>query len=158
MKDKEKGHYVLILIISIFIILSIFLSISWLAIAPAQPNQTKPTPAASYQLLSATDEENKPSDNLDVIWAVGKETHLWPNVSGCQQFVTKFVKLGSLPSRALASYPGSGNTWLRYLLEGATGIFTGSVYNAASILKAGHLGEGRPFKDGSTIVQKTHQR
>ena len=29
---------------------------------------------------------------------------------------------------ALASFPGSGNTWLRYLLQQATGILTGSVY------------------------------
>ena len=32
------------------------------------------------------------------------------------------------PVVALVSSPGSGNTWLRYLLEQATGIFTGSVY------------------------------
>ena len=38
------------------------------------------------------------------------------------------------PLTALASYPGSGNTWLRYLIQQATGIATGSVYNAA-ILK-----------------------
>lgn len=30
---------------------------------------------------------------------------------------------------ALASFPGSGNTWLRYLLQQATGILTGSVYD-----------------------------
>lgn len=30
---------------------------------------------------------------------------------------------------ALASFPGSGNTWLRYLLQQVTGILTGSVYN-----------------------------
>ena len=35
------------------------------------------------------------------------------------------------PLTALASYPGSGNTWLRYLIQQATGIATGSVYNAA---------------------------
>ena len=29
---------------------------------------------------------------------------------------------------ALASYPGSGNTWLRYLIEGITGVFTGTFY------------------------------
>jgi hypothetical protein len=26
---------------------------------------------------------------------------------------------------ALVSYPGSGNTWLRYLIEATTGIYTG---------------------------------
>ena len=30
---------------------------------------------------------------------------------------------------ALASFPRSGNTWIRYLIHGATGIFTGSFYN-----------------------------
>ena len=30
---------------------------------------------------------------------------------------------------ALVSFPGSGNTWLRYLLQQATGIITGSEYN-----------------------------
>ncbi len=29
---------------------------------------------------------------------------------------------------ALASFPGSGNTWLRYLVQQATGVMTGSVY------------------------------
>ena len=34
---------------------------------------------------------------------------------------------------ALASYPGSGNTWLRYLIEGAGGVFTGSRYKDLQI-------------------------
>ena len=29
---------------------------------------------------------------------------------------------------ALASFPASGNTLMRYLIEGITGIFTGSFY------------------------------
>ena len=32
------------------------------------------------------------------------------------------------PVVALVSSPGSGNTWLRHLLEQATGVFTGSIY------------------------------
>ena len=34
----------------------------------------------------------------------------------------------ALPATALASYPGSGNTWARALLEAATGVLTGSAY------------------------------
>ena len=34
----------------------------------------------------------------------------------------------SSPLVALASSPGSGNTWLRLLLEQAAGVFTGSIY------------------------------
>ena len=64
--------------------------------------------------------------------------------------------LGSLQTRALVSYPGSGNTWTRYLVEAATGVFTGSVFNDESIVSAGHYGEARNFSDGSTLLQKTH--
>ena len=52
----------------------------------------------------------------------------WPNSSSnanCSKFFNNFAKLGSfLPTVWLASYPGSGNTWLRYLIEGTTGFFT----------------------------------
>ena len=51
----------------------------------------------------------------------------WQNSSSlnCTNFRNHFAKPGSfLPTIWLASYPGSGNTWLRYLIEGATGFFT----------------------------------
>ena len=41
----------------------------------------------------------------------------------------------------LMSYPGSGNTWLRYLLQQATGIVTGSVYMDGALKKGGFPGE-----------------
>ena len=41
------------------------------------------------------------------------------------------------PLVALSSYPGSGNTWLRYLIEGITGIFTGSFYYNEAYAKHG---------------------
>ena len=31
----------------------------------------------------------------------------------------------------------------RALLEGSTGLYTGSIFNDKSILRAGHAGEGR---------------
>ena len=58
----------------------------------------------------------------------------------------------------------------RYLIEGATGVFTGSVYAGESMMilcrliciftdlslvKSGYHGESRKY-DGTTIVQKTH--
>ena len=38
---------------------------------------------------------------------------------------------------ALASFPGSGNTWARYVIEGATGVFTGSIYNDKGLKSKG---------------------
>ena len=37
----------------------------------------------------------------------------------------------------LSSYPSSGNTWLRYLIEGTTGYFTGSMYNDVTLSNKG---------------------
>ncbi|XP_076452528.1 uncharacterized protein LOC143288124 [Babylonia areolata] len=55
---------------------------------------------------------------------------------------------------ALASVPGSGNTWLRHLLQQATGYLTGSVYDDAFLRASGFPGEG--IANGSVLVVKTH--
>ena len=56
----------------------------------------------------------------------------------------------------LASYTSSGNTWLRYLIEGVTGYYTGSMYNDISIRKKGYYGEGVPADAGIVLTIKTH--
>lgn len=48
-----------------------------------------------------------------------------------------FAEEGSQSLVALASYPGSGNTWLRHLLEHSTGIYTGSVYSDRRLKEGG---------------------
>lgn len=53
----------------------------------------------------------------------------------------------------LWSFPGSGNTWVRALIEHATGVSTGSVYND-STLHNSLLGEGKC--DDSVIAIKAH--
>ena len=55
---------------------------------------------------------------------------------------------------ALISCPGSGNTWVRGLLEKATGICTGSVYCDGALRSGGFVGES--IRDGSVIAIKTH--
>ncbi|KAB0791171.1 hypothetical protein PPYR_02971 [Photinus pyralis] len=59
------------------------------------------------------------------------------------------------PPIALASFPGSGNTWLRYLLQQATGVYTGSVYKDYGLLKSGFPAES--ISNGSVLVVKTHE-
>jgi hypothetical protein len=59
------------------------------------------------------------------------------------------------PLVALASFPGSGNTWLRYLLQQATGILTGSVYKDYALLKNGFPAEN--VNNGSVLAVKTHE-
>ena len=50
-----------------------------------------------------------------------------------------FVITGSTPFIFLATIPGSGNTWSRYLIEGLTGIFTGDVYHVKKVTGLGFM-------------------
>ncbi|EGK97346.1 AGAP003962-PC [Anopheles gambiae str. PEST] len=74
-----------------------------------------------------------------------------------QTFPGHFVKkFNSKPElAALVSFPGSGNTWLRYLLQQATGILTGSVYKDYGLLKSGFPAES--VANSSVLVVKTHE-
>ncbi|XP_063863253.1 sialate:O-sulfotransferase 1-like isoform X1 [Scylla paramamosain] len=81
---------------------------------------------------------------------------MWANDSRdspCFNYNTRFGV--GVPQVWLLSFPCSGNTWLRYLLEAASGIFTGSIYYDELLVKKGFLAEGD--NGGKTLVQKTHQ-
>ena len=58
----------------------------------------------------------------------GQVKHPWDQAEDaeCRDVVVMFAEEDSLPMLALVSYPRSGNSWLRQLLEAASGVFTGS--------------------------------
>lgn len=56
----------------------------------------------------------------------------------------------------LLSFPGSGNTWLRHLIEEISGTFTGSVYNDHRLYDQGFSGEYEDPLSGKVIVVKSH--
>ena len=53
----------------------------------------------------------------------------------------------------LISFPGSGNTWMRLLIEYSTGIYSGSIYADKSLFE---IMPGEPFCDSSVGVVKVH--
>ena len=63
----------------------------------------------------------------------------WRGDPECEHFSVEFIRTGTRPKMALASYPGSGNTFLRGMIERLTGYFTGSVYSAKSVYLKGSL-------------------
>ena len=97
-------------------------------------------------------------DQSEVDWCHGFLKYMDPPGKVTQLLIENhatylpFYKKG--PLTALASFPGSGNTWIRYLLQQATGIATGSVYNSTQFLKSCFPGEG--VYNGSVIAIKTH--
>ena len=55
---------------------------------------------------------------------------------------------------ALASPPGSGNTWVRHLIQIATGLQTGSTFLDEELRDNGFPGEG--ISNSSMVVIKIH--
>ena len=67
----------------------------------------------------------------------------------------KTMSFKSSKSRAvLESFPGSGNSYVRQLLESATGIYTGAIYCDPSYLKVGMIGEG--VETENVLAIKSH--
>ena len=55
----------------------------------------------------------------------------------------------------MASFPGSGNTWVRGLLQNITGICTGGMYCDPTMRVNGYPGES--IRSGVVLVVKTHK-
>lgn len=60
---------------------------------------------------------------------------LWKDDPNCSHYYTRFGK--DLTPVQMVSVPCSGSNWLRYLVEGSTGFFTGSIYNDSLLYKEG---------------------
>ena len=74
----------------------------------------------------------KPDKNLKncIDWTDIFDRQICWNDSYIQGIIIFIVTFGkNIPIVGLASYPSSGNTWIRYLVECAAGIFSGSMYN-----------------------------
>ena len=61
------------------------------------------------------------------------DTHLHPNVSSCFMAARKRKVYGSAPP-LLLSLPGSGNTFVRELLDAVSGLHSGSIYNDTTLV------------------------
>ena len=67
----------------------------------------------------------------------------------------KFINGTDRDPVALVSLPGSGNTWVRGILEYMTGVCTGAIYCDISLRSHGFTGEY--VRGGSVLVVKTHE-
>ena len=83
-----------------------------------------------------------------------KKTLKHPNVNNVQKGRCRFLLNQTRQPVALVSAEGSGNTWLRGLLEKATGICTGFTYCDYEARARGFVGEG--VNSGQVLVVKTH--
>ncbi|XP_045468186.1 WSCD family member AAEL009094 isoform X2 [Harmonia axyridis] len=114
--------------------------------------------------ITLQDSKNKPTKPKPQYLQVSKLKHYELNFSGFKSPLPKSkinwckelkYLVPPRPPVALASFPGSGNTWVRYLLQQSTGILTGSIYRDYSLLKNGFPAEN--VVNGSVLLVKTHE-
>jgi hypothetical protein len=100
----------------------------------------------NFVMLKSSDKSDQPhnNDKLGIVSSTKSDN----NEFNVKENVEKHIA-------ALASFPGSGNTWLRYLLQQATGILTGSVYKDYGLLKSGFPAES--ISNLSVLLVKTHE-
>ncbi|CAL4084158.1 unnamed protein product, partial [Meganyctiphanes norvegica] len=89
--------------------------------------------------------------DLPNIW---KQRRMWPDDPECERFTVGFSS--GLPQVWLASSPRSGNSWTRYLIEAATGVYTNSIYHDKIMTKLGYYGEKEAVGTGRCMATKTH--
>lgn len=102
-----------------------------------EPVRIEPFPEFQTDSIE-TDDLNRTLDWLD----------LWNGDSNCEQHQIHLLKRGSQPQPgALVSFPGSGNSWLRMLLMGLSGVFISSVY----------IGDDSAFQSKGESYQKQYK-
>ena len=71
----------------------------------------------------------------------------------CGAYQTRTFRPERSKPAVLASFPGSGNTWTRLLLEHASGYYTGSVYDDVDLMR---LLPAEGVDSGAVLVVKAH--
>lgn len=71
----------------------------------------------------------------------------------CGQYQTRTFRPENTTAAVLASFPGSGNTWTRLLLEHASGFYTGSVYDDVDLMR---LLPAEGVDSGAVLAVKAH--
>ena len=119
--------------------------------SPPPTNSSKTSPQCKQQncldFLSTRDKQEHSKCLSETRKYFKKDTDIKP--SSCN-----FLPDRSRRAVALASPEGSGNTWLRELLETATGVCTGFCCCDPELRVLGFPGEG--ITSGSVLVVKTH--
>ncbi|XP_037779457.1 WSC domain-containing protein 1-like [Penaeus monodon] len=81
-------------------------------------------------------------------------TPLWPADPACAMYNVSFAL--KVNRTFLVSFPRSGNSWTRYLVEGATGVATGAVFQAETLLFFGMKSNMEKLR-GKVILVKIHR-
>jgi len=89
-------------------------------------------------------------------WSLRKGRIPFASDAECSHLRTSFVTPKSAPMIALWTFPSSGNTWTRHLVESLTGVFTGDLYNDQELGKV-FWGSKEKYWKRNTFVVKTHQ-
>lgn len=91
--------------------------------------------------------------DIDASWAAKCRPETLSTILKCGKFRERKFRNGSSDVAALASFPGSGNTWSRMLLEFGSGVFTGSIYDDIDLMR---LLPAEGAEGSSVLAVKAH--
>ena len=112
-------------------------------------SSSHPVPHCTDNVCSeylSSDDKSRYDSCIDSV----KVTNITPPTSKCN-----FINGTGRDPVALVSLPGSGNTWVRGILERMTQVCTGAIYCDVSLRSHGFTGEY--VRGGSVLVVKTHE-
>lgn len=115
-----------------------------LQFADAQPQACRDKLCSNH--LTSTDKMKN-----NTCWKSAKRRNMLPSH---EAFHCHFMNGTGRAPVGLVSFPGSGNTWARGLLEQVTGYCTGSIYCDPGLLEKGFAGEN--VQSGAALVVKSH--
>ncbi|XP_070574615.1 sialate:O-sulfotransferase 1-like [Ptychodera flava] len=106
-------------------------------------------------------ENEQTANSLDSVTVKSFREKIYKNRQANQNSSTtncsvRFAAPNTFPLIMLASLPGSGNTWIRHLIEQATGFYTGSKFSDRKLYEGGFLGELEDYMAGTTLTVKAH--
>jgi len=131
----------------------------------AQPTREVQGPLKDHEMLVMMESMKAMSHELEILKQGGGSSNDAGVDAGFDKYEherqgcnIRMADRGEFTNLPLLSFPGSGNTWTRYLIEQVSGVYTVSVYHDGGLYNHGHFrGEMEDPFNGTTIVQKVHR-
>ncbi|XP_068235684.1 sialate:O-sulfotransferase 1-like [Palaemon carinicauda] len=157
MAIPKKFYFIFLSLCSIYGIIVAYTStvISLTSFSNSVSDKTFADKPISDKVTSEADSKKEMTYRHLTIDNSAQKKYWWSNDTRCSKYSVNFGS--NIDAAWLLSYPRSGNTWTRYLIESASGFFTGSIYQSKRAKEAGYLGEDDPISRNRTIVIKTHK-
>ena len=157
MKSKivEKRNYAVLYCLLIVFLLFLFRKHPRLQLSYTIENVASEEETGNKIPFDANNEYDEDDDAIDDVVTpeeIKSSNQEWPQECNAPRHFLEPAEQRKKPV-ALASFPGSGNTWLRFLIEQGSRVYTGSAYEDLAL---NQTYPGENIRNPSVVAVKTH--